>query len=359
VREAARQLVALLDGQARMLMVRGWAPSTRGAYNRGLEKWRRFRRATGGTGADVEDDWTAGEREQWAVRFFVWMLMEGYSPATSSQQVYSVSGALRGLGRGALLAVNSTRKGRLAVMVKGATEWRRDQLGLNDGAAGAWLPELGINLAAPKRVAPWRPLTLWELDRIIQWWLKDSGDPADVAARWCAVLLMAYFACWRPSNFVKQGVAGRPWQRWLVRQSDIRQQKGLTTWRVRDQKTGFPFTQGWGPEGAPGRALEAMEQFLRVEAKPGKRTWMCWLWEPTQPITAQELEDRWARGVVGARLAPGVSTPYALRRGGATFWVKEGGLSWQQVAAAHGWRGATVKRYIMVEDWVKEPAVEQ
>jgi len=164
---------------------------------------------------------------------------------------------------------------------------------------------------------------------------------------------------WSVVYFVQQGVVGRPWQRWLVRQSDIRQQKGFTTWRVRDQKTGVPFTQGWGPEGAPGRALEAMEQFLRVEAKPGKRTLMCWLWEPTQPITAQELEDRWARGVVGARLAPGVSTPYALRRGGATFWVKEGGLSWQQVAAAHGWQGATVKRYIMVADWVEEPAVEQ
>jgi len=347
--------VAVLDRSARLLMVRGWAPSTRSAYSTGLAKWRRFRWETGGEGNDVEDEWTEAEREHWAVRFFVWMLREGYSPATSAQQTYSVSGALRGLGRGSLLRVSATRKGRLGVMTKGATEWRKDLLGQNEGAEGARLPELGISLAPPQRRAPWRPLTLWELELVIQWWLQWSGDPPEVAGRWCAVLMLAYFACWRPSNFVKQRVPGRPWQRWLVRQEDIERRETVTCWKVRDQKTGVPFVQGWGREGAPGLALQAMEEHLIVDSKPGKRAWLCWLEDPSVPIAGQELQDRWSRGVVGARLAPGVETPYALRRGGATYWAKEGGLSWQQVGAAHGWQGATVKRYIMVEAWKEKP----
>ena len=60
--------------------------------------------------------------------------------------------------------------------------------------------------------------------------------------------------------------------------------------------------------------------------------------------------DRSARLLMVKGWAPSTRSAYR-----ATYWAKEGGLSWQQVGAAHGWQGATVKRYIMVEAWKEKP----
>ena len=91
--------------------------------------------------------------------------------------------------------------------------------------------------------------------------------------------------------------------------------------------------------------------------------WLCWLYRPEEPVGYEDLLARWALGVQAAGLKGGVEGAYAMRRGGATFWCREG-LTWRQVGAANGWVSAVVRKYIMRKQWREwtptlAPAAEQ
>jgi len=340
--------VAILDHEIEDLFFKSLAPRSVTAYRLALVRWRAFTQATE-LSEGVLRGLTARQREQWALRFQVWEMRRGTPPKAAAQVVYNASAALRGVGLGSLLELNvGAKHSRVGAIRKGA-ERRAETVHGGDGVLG----ELGIRAEREKGTVC-RPLTDWELRLVQQWWLTKSGEPREVAERWNAILTLAYYACWRPSQFTRPSVPGIPWQRWLVRRAAVRTPPDGVGWRVKTQKTGKAFNQFFfedGPAKVVGEALEVL-----METPPGTSTrhWICWLHHPNEPVTYSDLLMLWGIGVQGAGLAPGVETPYALRRGGATFWSRVG-LTWQQVGAANGWRSGVVRRYIMTKRWLAEP----
>ena len=346
--------MAVLDGEAERLIALSWASATRVAYRRALKHWDAFAGLVGMSREQLLLQ-TSRQREQWALRYQVWLMRRGATPGGARQSVYDVSGALRGTGYGSLLELNNKgRSSRIAALRKGALKEgvTEESQRVNDARLQpGWLP-----LTRRVQVKP-RPLTVWELGRICRWWSSRSGEEPRVAQRWCAILTVAYFACWRPSNYTSSAGKGA-WRRWLVRVQDVAREEEGVGWTVRTQKTGFPYAQFYFSEGPAGQLLEALDVLLEgFVAVKGKTAWLCGWPTVHTPVPYNTLLQRWGEGVMGAGLSPGVEGPYAMRRGGATFWSRLG-LTWQQVGAANGWRSAAVKKYILPKRWLTEPRSE-
>ena len=337
--------MGILDEEASLCVGASWALRTRTAYDRGFRQWGGFVAEVGLTQGGLVKA-TAREREQWAVRFQVWLMWRGCTPEDASQLVYNASAALRGRGLGSLLELSGLgRHSRIAAVKRGMKNRRAESGGTGGTRISAELTEKCV-----------RPLTDWELRMIRQWWLEDSGEVPAVARRWGAVITVAYYACWRPSQFTKPSKPAIPWQQWLVRVRDVVSGAAGLGWEVRTQKArDSPFMQFYFRDGPAREVLEAVRLLLTDSEEAGGvgRKWLCWLTAPNRPIEYAELLQRWGDGVRGARLERGVGSPYALRRGGATFWYRQG-LTWQEVGAANGWKSAQVRKYIMAKQWRQE-----
>ena len=338
--------MALLDEEAALCVEGSWAPATRSGYLRGCRQWEGFRaevKLSAGQFARA----TARQREQWAVRFQVWLMWRGSTPADAAQLVYNASAGLRGRGLGSLLELGSLGRHSRITAVKRGIKRRREEVHPTEASTA-----LTVDLL--EKVI--RPLTDWELRKIQRWWLVESGEDKAMAERWVAILTVAYYSCWRPSQFTKPTRKTIPWQQWLVRARDVTEGVKGVGWVVRNQKArDSPYTQFFYREGPAEVVLQAVATLQRYSEESGKkgRKWLCWLSSPSQPVGYKELLERWGDGVRGARLGRGVESPYALRRGGATFWFRQG-LSWQEVGAANGWNSAQVRRYIMPRQWQEE-----
>ena len=222
---------------------------------------------------------------------------------------------------------------------------------LSEDLADAQLYYLNkMTKSAIKKAQP-RPLTDWELEKVCKWWTQESGEDLAIARRWAAVLTVMYYACWGPAQFTKPA-EGDGWEEWLVKQSEVRKEEEMVSWMLRDQKSGIKVKQAYDLEGPAAAVVRAVSTLLVDGAGPD--SFLCWLSDPCTPISYDELLDRWGRGVKGARLAPGVETPYAARRGGATFWFKHG-LSAKEVAKENGWPSAlSVRRFILPKFWIRK-----
>ena len=329
-----------LDGTAWSLVLAALAPATRAAYRLALERWEKFCVSVGlGEAALLVE--SAREREQWAIRYQVWLMWVGTPAAGAAQLVYNTSAALWAKGAGSLLELGTAR-GKLSRVGK----VKRGALG---GAAVGW-----VRAGDRQGMTP-RPLTDWELRVVCRWWREEACDEAGVGRRWAAILTVAYYACWRPSQYTRSTRASIPWRRWLVRMRDVVVTEGYIQWRVRTQKTGNSFLQRFYRGGPAEDLVEAMEELMQGADKMGKGVrWLCWLYRPDEPVGYADLLARWALGVQAAGLEGGVEGAYAMRRGGATFWCRAG-LSWRQVGAANGWVSAVVRRYILRKLWRECP----
>lgn len=292
---------------------------------------------------------SARRREQWAVRYQVWLMLRGHRPADAAQLVYNTSAALRGEGLGSLLEMGTPkRQSRIAAVKKGIQKRRE---ALESVSASIFTKTLVEELV--------RPLTDWELREVCNWWLTQSGERPAVARRWAAILTVAYYACWRPSQYTKPTRPSIPWKEWLVRRRDVVRGEAGVGWIVRDQKSKNSYQQFYFVNGPAQDLVAAVNVLLEDEAEAASRgqKWLCWLSSPVRPVGYAELLERWGDGVRGARLKKGVEGPYALRRGGATFWTLQG-MSWEEVGAANGWKSAQVRRYIMPKRWLKPPPLQ-
>lgn len=339
-------MVALLDEEVFLCLEAGWSPKTRSGYTRGWGGWLAF---LGAVGVDlgVSKRWNADEREQWALRFGVWLLRTGMSGSTTKNTVSCASAVHRALGLGSLLAAGGQnwRRSRLGMLVQGdeklQSEWRK---------GGQWV-EAGTS-EKKRRFALRRPLTVWELDLLVQYWMSKG----DTGKRWAAVIVVAYFCCWRPSQYCNMQVKGRQWRRWLVRQGDMEwdevKEKGYMELVARTGKNKKRLEQTLqcsdGRRSGDSCPVHMALEWLQSE-QPG--AWLAWKDAPTEELKYSEIRGMWSQGVLALGLQEGVETLYALRRGGATYWYMSG-LDTKAVAQIGGWTSAEVRRYILVDRWV-------
>ena len=203
-----------------------------------------------------------------------------------------------------------------------------------------------------RAAAPIRPLTDWELLKVCNWWRGQRSASEKWVDWWCAMMTVAYFACWRASQYSRSGQGGPPWRRWLVRRKKVALGKNDVAWIVPDQKTGRSYRQKYYRDGPAEGMWSAVQELVR-----GGGEWLCTPPGQRLPATYVELLEWWQQGVKGAELAVGVEGLHALRRGGATFWSRVG-LSHREVALANGWtpppKSNIVKRYILRKLWLKE-----
>ena len=335
-------MVQILDAEVGRCVEAAWAQRTKEAYRPAISKWVMFMERVGLSRTQLFAI-SGKRREIWAVRFQAWLMLQmGQPPKFAAQTTYRASAALRGLGYGSLFESKDSRVGLVAKGALKRLEWACAGDNTHSGAAqGARVRD--------------RPLTTWELQLLCNYW-RATGEEG---AGWADILTVIFYAAWRPSQYVKPAQDGaQRWRKRLVRLCDIKSSEQGLGWVVRDQKTGVPFKQFYFRGGPAQDLIDAVE---RLRARPAGQQrgtrYLCGWPGPKDVITYELLLMRWQQGLKAVQLAEGVNGPYALRRGGATFYARLG-ISWQDIAAANGWASAVVKRYILPDRWLPEPALK-